>query len=83
MKKVSFIGAYDNIDFVLYVAKILNSMNKRVLLVDGTINQKAKYIVPNINPSKSYVTEFEQIDVAVGFESFENIKQYLGVDDLD
>lgn len=83
MKKVSFIGAYDNIDFVLYVSKILNAMGKRVLLVDGTINQKAKYIVPNINPSKSYVTEFEEIDVAVGFENFENIKQYLGIDDLE
>lgn len=83
MKKVSFIGAYDNIDFVLYIAKLLVAMDKRVLLIDGTMMQKAKYIVPSINPSKSYVTEFEGIDVAVGFLSYENIKQYLGVDYLD
>lgn len=83
MKKVSFIGAYDNIDFVLYIAKLLVAMDKRVLLIDGTIMQKARYIVPSINPSKAYVTEFEGIDVAVGFLSYENIKQYLGVDYLD
>ena len=83
MKKVSFIGVYDNIDFVLYIAKLLVTMKKKVIVIDGTIIQKAKYIVPTINPSKAYVTEFEGIDVAVGFENFENIKQYLGVDILD
>lgn len=83
MKKISFIGSYDNIDFVLYIAKLLIQMDKKVLLIDGTIMQKAKYIVPSISPSKSYVTEFEEIDVAVGFSSYENIKQYLGVDYLD
>ena len=83
MKKVSFIGSYDNIDFVLYIAKLLTQMDKRVLLIDGTITQKAKYIVPSINPSKTYVTEFEGIDVAVGFYNYENIKQYLAVDYLD
>lgn len=79
MKKIGFIGAYDKTDFILYVAKILVEMGKKVLLVDGTITQKAKYIVPVIRPSKSYVTEFEGIDIAVGFENFENIKQYLAL----
>ncbi len=40
---------------------------------------KARYIVPTIEPSKKYITEFEGIDVAVGFESFEDIKAYLGI----
>jgi len=83
MKKVNFIGSYDNIDFVLYIAKLLTEMDKKVLFIDGTIMQKARYIVPSINPSKSYVTEFEGIDVAVGFKNYENIKQYLGVDYLN
>ena len=48
-------------------------------LVDGTITQKAKYVIPTIKPSKSYVTEFEGIDIAVGFERFEQIKQYLAI----
>lgn len=79
MKKIGFIGAYDKTDFILYVAKILVEMGRKVLLVDGTVTQKAKYIVPVIKPSKSYVTEFEGIDIAVGFENFEEIKDYLGL----
>ena len=44
-------------------------------------NQKAKYVVPTINPTTTYVTEYEQIDVGVGFKNFEQIKQYLYVED--
>lgn len=79
MKKIGFIGAYDKTDFILYIAKILVEMKKKVILIDGTLTQKAKYIVPTIRPSKSYVTEFEGIDIAVGFENFEDIKRYLAL----
>lgn len=79
MKKIGFIGAYDKTDFILYVAKILVEMGKKVLIVDGTLTQKAKYIIPVIKPSKSYVTEFEGIDIAVGFEKIDNIKEYLAI----
>lgn len=79
MKKIGFIGAYDKTDFILYVAKILVEMGRKVILIDGTLTQKAKYIIPVIKPSKSYVTEFEGIDIAVGFENFNNIKEYLAL----
>lgn len=79
MKKVSFIGCYNKTDLILYVAKILVAMDKRVLVVDSTINQRAKYIVPVIKPTKAYVTDFEDIDVAVGFSNFNEIKEYLGM----
>ena len=79
MKKVSFIGAYDKTDCILYIAKILRTIGKKVLVVDSTTNQKAKYIVPVINPTVEYVTEFEEIDVAVGFDNFEKIKRYLSI----
>lgn len=82
MKKIGFIGAYDKTDFILYIAKILVEMKKKVILVDGTLTQKAKYIVPTIRPSKSYVTEFEGIDIAVGFENFEEIKKYLALPEM-
>lgn len=78
MEKVSFIGAYDKIDCILYIAKVLRTVGKRVLVVDSTTNQKARYVVPAISPTVSYVTEFEEIDVAVGFSEFESIKKYLG-----
>ncbi len=82
MKKIGFIGAYDKTDFILYVAKILVELGKKVILIDGTLTQKARYIVPVIKPSKSYITEFEGIDIAVGFDNIENIKEYLGVPKL-
>lgn len=77
MKKVGFIGAYDKIDMIMYVAKILTVCGKRVLIVDSTINQKAKYIIPAINPTVTYITEFEEIDFAIGFKNLEQIEQYL------
>ena len=79
MKKVSFIGCYNKTDLILYVAKILVAMDKRVLVVDSTINQRAKYIVPVIKPNKAYITDFEGMDVGVGFENLEEIKTYLGL----
>ena len=77
MRKISFIGSYDKIDLILYIAKILVATDKKVLVIDSTINQKAKYIVPVIKPTKAYVTDFEDIDVAVGFSNFDEIKEYL------
>ncbi len=82
MKKIGFIGAYDKTDLLLNIAKILTTMSKKVLIIDSTINQKAKYIVPAINPTISYVTFFEEIDVAVGFNNMEGVENYLGIGTL-
>ncbi len=67
MKKIGFIGAYDKTDLIVYLAKILTVLNQKVLVIDATVNQKARYIVPAINPTTSYVTDFEDIDIAVRF----------------
>lgn len=79
MKKIGFIGAYDKTDLIVYIAKILTMSNQRVLVVDATVNQKARYVVPVINPTTSYVTDFEDIDIAVGFSNTKDIKKYLGL----
>lgn len=79
MKKIGFIGCYDKTDLIIYIAKILVATGKKVIVIDSTINQKAKYIVPVIKPTVSYVTEFEKIDVAVGFRNLNEIKEYLGM----
>ena len=81
MKKIGFIGAYDKTNVILSVAKVLTMANRKVLVLDNTITQKCKYVVPVINPTKSYITTYEDIDVAVGFENFENIRQYMGLDE--
>ena len=79
MKKIGFIGAYDKTDFIMYVAKILKLLNNRVLVIDTTILQKSKYIVPTINPTMSYITDFEDIDVAVGFNEMKEINRFIGL----
>lgn len=82
MEKIGFIGVYDKTDLLINIAKILTMLDKKVLLIDSTITQKAKYIVPTITPTTSYVTSFEEIDVAVGFRNLTQIKEYLGVEEL-
>ena len=79
MKKIGFIGMYDKTDLILNIAKILTVMKKKVIVVDSTITQKAKYVVPVINPTVTYITDFEDIDVAVGFKNEHEIKEYLGL----
>lgn len=80
MKKIGFIGAYDKTDIILSVAKVLAMADRKVLVLDNTITQKCKYVVPAINPTKSYITTYENMDVAVGFENIEKLKQYLGLE---
>ena len=82
MQKIGFIGGYDKIDLILNIAKILTVAGKKILVIDCTHKQKARYVVPTITPTPSYVTEFEDIDVAVGFGSQEQLQQYLGVQDF-
>lgn len=83
MEKIGFVGAYDKTDFIIYIAKILTVLGKRVLVIDSTLNQKAKYIVPVINPTKSYVTQYEDFDVAVGFQNSDDMSDYLGVEKIE
>ena len=78
MDKIGFVGAYDKTDVILYIAKIISLIGKKVLVIDSTINQKAKYVVPVINPTKSYITNFEGMDIAVGFNNLQQIQEYLG-----
>lgn len=78
MRKIGFIGNYDKTDMILNIAKILTVMNQKVLVIDSTTNEKVKYVVPAINPTVSYITTFEDIDIAIGFNTIEDIKRYIG-----
>ena len=78
MKKVGFIGAYDKANLIMCLAKILSMKNKKVLIIDTTAEQKFKYIVPTLEPTMTYMTTWEDIDVAVGFKKIEQIYDYIG-----
>lgn len=80
MEKINFIGSFDKTDVIMYVAKILVEMGKKVLIIDATVNQKARYVIPAIdNDSTTYVTNYLDIDIAVGFTNYGDIKRYLGM----
>ena len=79
MKKIGFMGAYDKANFMIYTAKVLRLLDYKVLVVDASSVQKIKYIIPAINPTKSYITSFEDIDFAVGFEEWTEVERYLGI----
>ncbi len=79
MKKVGFIGGYEKTDFILYLSKLLVEMGNTVLFIDATITQKSRYTIPTINNVKMYITQYEGIDIAVGFENYNLIKQYSGI----
>lgn len=81
MNKIGFIGVYDKTDLILCIAKVLTQAGKKILVLDTTTTQKSKYVVPVINPTKSYITDFEGIDIAVGFDSIQEIRQYLGLEE--
>lgn len=76
MKKYVFIGAYDKTDMLLYIAKILTIIGKKVLLVDTTILKKSRYIVPTMVNEKRYITNYDGVDVAIGFDCIESIAEY-------
>lgn len=83
MEKVGFIGAYDKEDLIMYIAKILVELDKKVMVIDSTITQKMKYIIPTIDPTTSYVTDHEKIDFAIGFKSFAELSNYLGIENFE
>lgn len=83
MKKIVFIGGYDKSDTIIYTAKILSLMEKKILVVDTTLMQKMKYIVPTMTPTLKYVTTYDQIDIAIGFKQMQDLQEYLGSSSFD
>ena len=76
MNKYAFIGGYDKTELLLFLAKIAVLAEKKVLIIDATVPQKARYIVPVMNPIQKYITTFEDIDIAIGFYNFDEIREY-------
>ena len=79
MEKINFIGAYDKTDSIMYIAKILTEMKKKVIIVDATITQKSEYVIPTVENKNEYITNYSNIDFAIGFTNYNDIKTYLGM----
>lgn len=77
-KIIGFIGYVDKSEFLINLSKILKIMNKRVLVVDGTLDKKVKYTIPTFDiAADESITHFDGTDFAVGFKSIESIKEYI------
>ena len=69
MQVIGLIGYVDKYDFAINLARTLNIMGKSVLVVDATLDRKLKYVIPALtNIGRSYVTQYNGIDFAVGFD---------------
>lgn len=78
MKVIGLIGYVNKYDFAINLAKSLNIMEKSVLVVDATADRKLKYIIPALNNvGKAYVTQYNNIDFAVGFDSMYDVENYM------
>lgn len=78
MQVVGLVGYMDKYDFVMNLARTINIMEKSVLVVDATLDQKLKYVVPALdNIGRSYVTQYNNIDFAVGFNSMHDVENYM------
>lgn len=67
MEQIGFIGVNDKKDLLLNIAKTMTKLNKTVLVVDATMMQRLRYIVPRISSTPTYVSEYDGVDVAVRF----------------
>ena len=85
MEQIGFIGFYDKKDILLNIGKIFSYLGKKTLIVDATMMQRMRYLVPKVsaNNSITYVSEYQGTDVAVGFMNLGQIAQYLGANQLN
>ncbi|MFK0524536.1 hypothetical protein ACINKY_20265 [Paenibacillus illinoisensis] len=71
-----FAGLCEKNDLMLYLCKILATSGKRVLLVDGTLQQKYGYGVGEGQHSLG-ITEFEGFDIACHFGTSAAVESHL------
>ena len=77
MQALGMYGYVDKYDFVISVSKTLGIMGKSVLVIDATSDEKYRYLIPAIDKSQCYLTQYSEIDFAVGFSSYEQLQSYL------
>lgn len=78
MQVIGLVGYMDKYDFAINLAKTINVMDKAVLVIDATLDQKLKNVIPSLgNIGRSYLTQYNNIDFALGFNSMHDIENYM------
>lgn len=73
MKSIGFISQMDCSGFALCVARLIEALDKRVIYIDATKEQRTKYTVPiilSVNRQEQYVTQFDRVEVAVRLQQY-------------
>lgn len=78
MKVIGLLGYSEKVDLITSLSKVIQIMGKTTLVIDATSDKKYKYIIPSLDINeKSYVTQFDNVDYAVGFDSLNDIENYM------
>ena len=85
MEQIGFIGSLDKKDLIVNLGTLITSFGLKVLVIDGTYLQRLRYIIPKAdhNNTMTYISEYQGIDIAVGFMNYAGIMQYLGSNNLN
>lgn len=83
MQVIGMYGYVDKYDFVISTARVLNILDRSVLVIDATQDTKYKYVVPSIDKDGQYVSQYGEVDFAVGFNSYESLDEYLKEKNID
>lgn len=76
-KVIGLVGYVNKTDFIINLAKTFMICNKNVLVIDGTIENKLKYTIPALDTKeKAYITQYDGIDFAVGFQNLHEVESY-------
>lgn len=78
MKVIGLLGYSEKVDLITSLSKTIQLMGKTVLVIDATADKKYKYIIPSLDIiEKAYVTQFDNVDYAVGFDSMNDVENYM------
>lgn len=80
MKCIGFVGSADKTELVMYVAKVLSSLDKKTIYIDATTKQKTRYIIPTIGDMEEqnqYVVQHDGVEFAIGFTNMLELKKYF------
>ncbi|MEK4372325.1 hypothetical protein [Paenibacillus sp. FSL R5-0473] len=84
MKRSLFLGSADISDLLQYVGKVISISGRKVLLVDGTTEKYIQNNTPTpMTTSQMKVVEFDGFDVAVGYETFDEIETLVAKNDYE
>ena len=78
MQVIGFIGYVNKTDFMISIAKMLTICGKKVLMMDGTSEQRLNYTMPSIEgKSQAHIANYDGLYGAVNYDSLGHFEKYV------